>query len=432
MPGTWSQVGSICASRRTIAYAHCNSWADEGYESCKQWADEGSNQCKQWADEGSNQCKQWADEGSEQCCDWAPCSWFCDAFYWVAKWVCLGWYWVAKWVCLAWYWVAKWVCIAWYWVAHWVCLFWTWVFYVFCSSADGGPLFQLTDGTVLMNECANGYGTHRWWKLTPDSTGSYANGTWTRMADSANGRKYFASAVLADGRLLVIGGEYSDLSGSNANDDTGAGEIYDPVANSWSPLSPPPGITQVGDSPATMLPDGRFLLGSFNGTSTFLFDPATANWTAAGANGGKNDSGSEETWVLMGDGTVVMPQCSNAPNAEMYIISGDKWQADGATAATLVEASSIEIGPGFLLTDGRAFFVGATGNTGLYQSGATGTAVGTWSAGPQIPASGSLRVFLCIGGCVRCCRGCGLRSGCVGRPLRSSSCNRFASSFWRA
>jgi hypothetical protein len=33
---------------------------------------------------------------------------------------------------------------------------------------------------------------------------------------------------------------------------------------------------------------------------------------------------------------------------------------------------------------------------------------------------------------VRCCRGCGLRSGCVGLPSRASSCNRFASSFWRA
>jgi len=33
---------------------------------------------------------------------------------------------------------------------------------------------------------------------------------------------------------------------------------------------------------------------------------------------------------------------------------------------------------------------------------------------------------------VRCCRGCGLRSGCVGLPSRASSCNRFASSSWRA
>jgi hypothetical protein len=33
---------------------------------------------------------------------------------------------------------------------------------------------------------------------------------------------------------------------------------------------------------------------------------------------------------------------------------------------------------------------------------------------------------------VRCCRGCGLRSGCAGRPSRSSSCNRSSMRFWRA
>jgi hypothetical protein len=246
-------------------------------------------------------------------------------------------------------------------------------------------MFLLTDGGVLMNECSGGYGTRRWWKLTPDATGSYANGQWNRMADSNNGRKYFASCVLADGKLIVCGGEYSDTSGSNANDDTSASEIYDPVANSWAKISPPSGITQIGDSPCCMLGDGRFLLGSFNSTSSFLRNPATGNWTAAGANGVKGDSGSEETWVLMPDGTVVVPQCSNSPNAEMYVVSSDQWIADGTLTANIVETASIETGPGLLLTDGRAFFVGATGNTALYQSGATGTAVGTWTAGKQIP-----------------------------------------------
>ncbi len=258
---------------------------------------------------------------------------------------------------------------------------------MFCSDANGGALFLLTDGTVLMNECSGGYGTQHWWKLTPDSTGSYVNGLWTQIADSNIGRKYFASAVLADGRLLVCGGEYSDTSGSNQNDDTSASEIYDPVANTWTAVSPPQGVTQIGDSPCCVLADGRFLLGSFNGTSSFLRDPVTGSWKAAGANGQKGDSGSEETWVLMGDGTVVVPQCQNSPSAEMYIASNDEWTADGALAASVVETSSIETGPGLLLTDGRAFYVGATGNTALYQPGATATEVGIWSAGPKLPRS---------------------------------------------
>jgi hypothetical protein len=264
-----------------------------------------------------------------------------------------------------------------------VCLAWEWIFFVFCLDGDGGPMFLLTDGTVLLNECASGYGTRRWWKLTPDTSGSYTNGLWTRVADSNTARKYFASAVLADGRVIVCGGEYSDATGSNSQDDTANSEIYDPVANSWSVISPPPGITQIGDSACSLLPDGRFLLGNFNATSVFTFDPATSAWTAAAS---KGDSASEESWVLTADNTVLSVQCSSTPNAEKYVIANDQWISAGALVSNLVETASSEIGPAILLNDGRAFFVGANaGNTALYQPGATSTATGTWSAGPAIP-----------------------------------------------
>ena len=35
----------------------------------------------------------------------------------------------------------------------------------------------LTDGTVMVQKV----GARPWWKLTPDNTGSYVNGTWTRL-----------------------------------------------------------------------------------------------------------------------------------------------------------------------------------------------------------------------------------------------------------
>jgi phospholipase C len=129
----WVNDGTIaCTDWAQTSTVACNQWADEGYNQCQSWADEGSNQCSQWADEGSNQCNSWADEGSEQCCNWAPCSWFCDAYYWVADWVCQGWYWVADWVCQAWYWVANWVCQAWYWVSNIVCVVFLWVVNAVC------------------------------------------------------------------------------------------------------------------------------------------------------------------------------------------------------------------------------------------------------------------------------------------------------------
>jgi phospholipase C len=129
----WVDDGTIaCTDWAQQATQSCNQWADQGYNSCQSWADDGSNQCSQWADEGSNQCQSWADEGSNQCCDWAPCSWFCDAYYWVANWVCQAWYWVANWVCQAWYWVANWVCQAWYWVANIVCVVFVWIVNAIC------------------------------------------------------------------------------------------------------------------------------------------------------------------------------------------------------------------------------------------------------------------------------------------------------------
>jgi len=73
---------------------------------------------------------------------------------------------------------------------------------------DGaGIAFLLTDGTVM----AQGNLGSDWWKLTPDNKGSYVNGTWTQLASLPAGYEpyAFSSAVLADGRVVIIGGEYN-------------------------------------------------------------------------------------------------------------------------------------------------------------------------------------------------------------------------------
>jgi len=299
--------------------------------------------------------------------------------------VCTAFYWVAKWVCLAWYWVAKWVCLAWFWVARWVCSFFVWLFFIFCIGGNGGPAFLLTDGSILLNECASGYGTRRWWKLAPDGAGNYVGGIWSRVADSINARKYFASAVLADGRFVVAGGEYSDTSGSNKKDESPKCEIYDPVANTWTQIATPGNLAQLGDAACCMLADGRLLIADINSTQTFTLNPSNLQWSLAAVNRAKTMNPQEESWVLMADGTVVTPECANPPNAEKYDPASDQWVSAFALKANIVENASSEIGPGVLLPDGRAFFVGSNGgNTALYTSGGTPTAHGTWAAGPPI------------------------------------------------
>src|ERR1051326_5896345 len=80
----------------------------------------------------------------------------------------------------------------------------------------------LTDGTVMVHQ----YNSTNWWRLTPSSTGRYINGTWTQLASMRSGYEplYFASAVMADGQVLIEGGEYNNLIGVETN----KGAIYNP------------------------------------------------------------------------------------------------------------------------------------------------------------------------------------------------------------
>ena len=103
-------------------------------------------------------------------------------------------------------------------------------------NADVMTLLQ--DGSILVHEYPKTSGTNHVWKLTPDNTGSYLNGTWTQVASLPSGYAplYFSTQVLLDGRVIYAGGEYNFLSAVWTN----LAAIYDPVANTWSTLAPPP------------------------------------------------------------------------------------------------------------------------------------------------------------------------------------------------
>ncbi len=104
------------------------------------------------------------------------------------------------------------------------------------NQAPSGPngiqiMIQSTDGSILVQA----YDGQTWMKLTPDERGSYIHGTWTTLASEPVARLYFASQIMPDGRLFVVGGEYSGpgLLPNWSN----TGEIYDPLTNKWTPIS---------------------------------------------------------------------------------------------------------------------------------------------------------------------------------------------------
>ncbi len=91
-------------------------------------------------------------------------------------------------------------------------------------------MLLLTDGSIMVHD-----GVQGWMRLTPDIRGSYLNGSWTSdISPMITPRLYFASQVLPDGRVWILGGEYSGPK--LQEDDSALAEIYDPILNSWSPI----------------------------------------------------------------------------------------------------------------------------------------------------------------------------------------------------
>ncbi len=238
----------------------------------------------------------------------------------------------------------------------------------------GGQMNLLSDGTVMAKSTSGGNGTGSIWdRLTPDSHGSYVNGTFsTTIPAMLNTRTDFSSQVLMDGRLYVAGGEYG--TGGTA------AEVYDPRTNSWT--STPKPAYLVSDAISEILPDGRVLQAFLGGGQkvTTLYDPKTNTYSQGPASFG---SSNEASWVKLPDSSILMvPKLST--RSERYIPSLNKWVLDGTVPVQLFDPYGAETGAGFLLPDGRAFFLGSIGTTAYYTPSG-GLNPGSWAEGPQIP-----------------------------------------------
>ena len=262
-------------------------------------------------------------------------------------------------------------------------------------SFDPGAMFLLTDGTVMVQDLgAAAGGSPNWWRLTPDSTGSYVDGAWSQLASMPGGYAphAYASAVLPDGRLAVEGGEQLDRVAAESN----LGAIYDPVANTWTAVSPPNGGTgdwaRIGDAPSVVLADGSWLLGDSGSATTddAILNPSTLTWTATDGPG-KTIGNAEAGFTLLPGGTVlsvdVLPPACTTRTAELLDPATLVWSSAGPVPAPLVNCGDLsEIGPQLLTYGGKVFVEGATSATALYDA-----ATGTWSAGPGFPVVGGLQ-----------------------------------------
>jgi len=263
-----------------------------------------------------------------------------------------------------------------------------------------------TDGSVI----GQGGDNTSWYRYTPDANGNYSDGTWKQLASLPNGYSpsAFSSAVLADGRLVISGGEYNNDGSPYQLQLTNLGAIYDPVKNTWTKIGHPEGWQFIGDSPNSVLPGGQFLVGQKLTQEAAYLDPATLKWTKVGT-AGKSDFNSEEGWTLLQNGTIITADVKDAPNAEIYNPATGTWSSAGTTIVDLHSPSPYksclqygpkkkdcylppgEIGPQMLRPDGSVFFTGSgsgpegygAGHTAIYYS--TGSKAGTWVQGPDFP-----------------------------------------------
>lgn len=264
-----------------------------------------------------------------------------------------------------------------------------------------GVVLLLTDGSVIGHEEADlntNLATVNWYKLTPDINGSYVNGTWSQIASlpSTYCPLYFGSAVLPDGRAIVEGGE--DNTCSFPSSETNLGAIYDPVANTWTPVNPPDGWRSIGDAPSVVLADGTYMQGAYTNPDALL-DISTMTWTSTGH--GKFDTNQEEGWTLLPNGKVLAVDTyvsggisRTGTSSEIYDPSTGRWTGAGPTTVQLWDSCFVqqyrivshEIGPAILQPNGKVFAMGGNacgaGHTAIYDPAAQ-----TWTPGPDFPDS---------------------------------------------
>jgi hypothetical protein len=255
-------------------------------------------------------------------------------------------------------------------------------------------MMALSDGSILVQDGINpttsaGKSTFR---LSPQAnTGSYVNGVWSAAGSMNENRLFFTTAMLPDGRIFAVGGEYPSFSNT--------AEIYNPVTDTWAYVdSAPTADSKFGDDPIEVLSTGpnkgQVLAGYYNSTTTYRFNPAAApgsQWTATAGGKLHGDRSDEEAWVKLKDGSIlsydVFASGGGTFQAQRYVPATDTWvdasTLSGTNPPNILESNGAqgrELGPAFLQPDGNVIYFGANGNTAIYNP-----TTNIWTAGPAEP-----------------------------------------------
>lgn len=184
-----------------------------------------------------------------------------------------------------------------------------------------------------------------------------ATNFWTPAGNLAQARSGHTATLLPNGKVLVVGGIYrvGDQIGVVAT-----AELYDPATNTWTVASSP--VTARSSHTATLLPNGKVLVSGGNDSSftslngVELYDPATNAWTSVGtlltARQGHLATLLPNGKVLVNGGLIAEAnQQSFAATAELY---DPATQTSTAAATPAIRAYG---GSATLLSSGNVLFV---------------------------------------------------------------------------
>jgi WD40 repeat protein len=195
-----------------------------------------------------------------------------------------------------------------------------------------------------------------------------ASGAWSATGPLATARSSHTATLLPDGKVLVAGGSYYDVSSHYL----ATAELYDPATGAWSATGTL--ATARSTHTATLLPTGKVLVsggfGSGELASAELYDPVSGSWTTTGALAAGRRS---HTATLLPNGKVLLAGGYPNQGAESSTIPATgAWSGTGTTArydhsATLLPNGKVLVAGGY----SGGFF----GSAELYDP-----ATGLWTA----------------------------------------------------
>ena len=267
---------------------------------------------------------------------------------------------------------------------------------------------RLADGRVLVIGGYNEVNGYNW--LASAEIYDRTTNSWTTVTPMSSGRSGHTATLLADGRVLVVGG-------NNSGSVLRTAEIYDPASDRWRPTT---NLSARESHTATLLPDGRVLVagGSAGGAiaTCTIYDPSSNSWSSTTLTAPLPSARYSHTASLMPNGQVLVTagfdSAAALSDTVLYDPSTNLWTSVAPLAYGRANHTATLLANGKLMVAGGSGYFGATNTTELVENANL-----SWTAaGALANARGSHTATLLPNGKVLAVGGHVTSTGAVANP----------------